>query len=807
MTSYTPRPHQTECADAIDDAFRSGVTRPMVNMCVGSGKSIAMATTALRNWQRGERTIILSHRQELVTQDKRACDIVGVQCGINAAKLGERTWRAPVISAMINSVHSSASAFGPVQNILIDECFPAGTSIETPGGPVAIETVCTGDMVHHALGTGCVEAVSKRNVSDLVELEFSDGSFTRCTENHPIFTTEGWTSAKLASGRDVVTFEGMRELRRHVQDTRAHVRRSNSPCISESMEQKAVLFDILLQEAGERYARSWRAGTDDGNHSANRTSAQGARRQRSRDDQSASGIDLRAWAGMGRRIGSAYENGQRERVSDTLQTRHCEPPAPNSDRGRRSVALRKAKGVGCEERRVPALLGVVRVSRIELASPCTVYNLQVSGHPSYFANGSLVHNCHLVPHSEQGMYRAFLRGFPGARVVGYSGTPFRLQGGSLVTGDGALFEKEVYTYDITDGIRDGYLVPGFSAEACDKIDVTKLKKAAGEYTASSQDAQTIALMDSHICQMKLGGADRKSWLIFEASQKAATAMTERLNAWGIPAGMIIDKTKNREEIINAFNAGRLRALVNVESLTTGFDSQRIDLVCFRRRTTSLGLYVQMCGRGLRTIGGNMETSIAAGKSDCLYYDFAGLIGDHGPLDFLRPKEAKVSFTTCESCSARNAGAAMRCWACDEPMTKLCPHCLGTVVKGTLDCPTCGYDMRTGTDGAGREPQKLLETPTGAALISSYSKGKEREGGWLPIRKVHSDDERFIFTLESGALVEVAGALATHAADARWIREDGTALLKPNGSNRNTVLHVTADGVVLPIPMPPYSSAA
>jgi DNA repair protein RadD len=502
-------------------------------MCVGSGKSIAMAITALRNWQRGERTIILSHRQELVSQDKKACDIVGVQCGINAAKLGERVWRAPVISAMIQSVCNSPHAFGPVQNILIDEC-------------------------------------------------------------------------------------------------------------------------------------------------------------------------------------------------------------------------------------------------------------------------------HLVPHSEAGMYRAFLRGFPGVRVVGYSGTVFRLHGGSLVGPEGALFEREVYRYDITDGIRDQYLVPGFSAQAIDKVDESKLKKNAGEYTAASQDAQMIALMDSHIHQMKIGGADRKAWLIFEASQKAAIAMAERLNAWGIPADVIIDKTKNREAIISAFNAGRIRALVNVESLTTGFDSQRIDLVCFRRRTTSLGLYIQMCGRGLRTIGGNLEASIAAGKSDCLYYDFAGLIDCHGALDFIRPKDTKASLVSCESCGKRNSTAAAKCWACDAAMEKLCPACLCSVAKGTLDCPECGHDMRTGGGGEARKPAALLETPSGAALISSYRTGSERAGGWLPIRRAWEKDGVSTVAGLDGAWV-LPAALAALGAEARWVRLDATGevagILVPNGSSRSSIRQYGPGGEMLLVPFP------
>ena len=528
------RPHQVATVRATMDAWRSGCMRPLNVLCVAAGKSLSIAELCRLNWERGERSIILVHRPELAKQIKAACAMLGVPCAINAAKLGERTWRAPVIVAMINSVYTNAHSFGIVSNILIDEC-------------------------------------------------------------------------------------------------------------------------------------------------------------------------------------------------------------------------------------------------------------------------------HMIPFSYSGRYREFLRGFPHARIAGFTGTPFRMQGGSLTEGEAALFERVVFTYDIVDGIRDGYLVPGYSVSAEDQVDASKLKKVAGEYTSASQDVQMLALMDSHICQMKMGAPDRKSWLIFEASQKAALAMGERLNQWGIPAGVVIDKTKNRESIIDAFDAGRLRALVNVDTLTTGFDSQRIDLICMRRKTMSLGLYIQMVGRGLRTIGGNIEASIAAGKADCVFYDFASNISTHGPLDFIRPKDTKSRLVSCEACNARNASAAARCWSCDEPMTKLCPACLASIQKGVLDCPKCGHDMRTGSAGETKAP-KLLETPSGAALIAAFRPATAREGGWVPVRKAwEAKDGLAMVDDADGTRWELPAAMAGRAAEARWIRS-GPTLLVPNGASRTSVVQVMPDGAELIIPMPPAVAA-
>lgn len=159
----------------------------------------------------------------------------------------------------------------------------------------------------------------------------------------------------------------------------------------------------------------------------------------------------------------------------------------------------------------------------------------------------------------------------------------------------------------------------------------------------------------------------------------------------------------RAVTIAAFRAGRLRCLVNVAALTTGFDVQQVDMLVMRRATMSLGLYIQMTGRLLRTIGGNIEASIRAGKADGLVLDFADNISRHGPLDFIRPKDSKSRLVSCEACGKRNGSAAVKCWNCDEPIHKLCPACLVNIPKGTLDCPECGHDMRVGGLDGKRRP--------------------------------------------------------------------------------------------------------
>jgi hypothetical protein len=274
---------------------------------------------------------------------------------------------------------------------------------------------------------------------------------------------------------------------------------------------------------------------------------------------------------------------------------------------------------------------------------------------------------------------------------------------------------------------------------------------------------------------------------------------------GHSTGLVLGETPRASaRAIAAFKAGRLRCLVNVAALTTGFDVQEVDMLVMRRRTMSLGLYIQMTGRLLRTIGGTLTRALRAGKADGLVLDFAGNIDQHGPLDFIRPKDTKARLVSCEDCGKRNGSAAARCWSCDAVMMKLCPGLPGFHPRGTLDCPHCDHDMRTRRRAGDPKPAKLLETPSGAALIAAFGKVQEKAGGWIPIRKAWEKDGRRCWLDNNGDRWELPAALAGHAVDARWVRGEAgvvAALLKPNGANRSSVLQMTIDGAVLPVPMP------
>jgi DNA repair protein RadD len=111
-------------------------------------------------------------------------------------------------------------------------------------------------------------------------------------------------------------------------------------------------------------------------------------------------------------------------------------------------------------------------------------------------------------------------------------------------------------------------------------------------------------------------------------------LTAILNIEGATAAHIDSSVSRaqRRQIIASFRAGTLDAVLNFGVLSTGFDAPRVSAVVIARPTTSVVLYSQMVGRGLRgpASGGNEECNLidvrdnftSFGAVDDVYQTFA-----------------------------------------------------------------------------------------------------------------------------------------------------------------------------------------
>ena len=328
---------------------------------------------------------------------------------------------------------------------------------------------------------------------------------------------------------------------------------------------------------------------------------------------------------------------------------------------------------------------VVGITHIKLKSPRTVYNLQVAGHPSFYADGVLVHNCHLIAPEGDGMYRTFLSDMkvinPHVRVIGLTATPFRLKGGLICKPENILNEI-CYEAGLKEMIQQGYLSPLISRAGRAEANLANLHIRGGEFISDEVAAamDNDALVTSACREIVELTRDRKSVLIFTASVDHCKHVAEKIQAFsGKECAIVTGDTSpaERAEIIARFKGEfipadlfgtpkpPLKFLANVNVLTTGFDAVNTDCVVLLRPTNSAGLLIQMVGRGTRL---SPETA----KENCLVLDFGGNIMRHGPVDMI-------------SMTDRTPGNG-------EAPAKKCPSCLALIHAAYRKCPECGYDF-------------------------------------------------------------------------------------------------------------------
>ena len=236
----------------------------------------------------------------------------------------------------------------------------------------------------------------------------------------------------------------------------------------------------------------------------------------------------------------------------------------------------------------------------------------------------VVDEAHMVPPDGDGlMYTKFIKDAD-VRRVGLSATPWRLNGGSIY-GDDKPFDVLAYQMPAMDLVEQKYLAPLKGVQTEWQLNMTSIKKVAGDFSQSStQDAMGAGdwldgALKNAITQVK----PRKHVLVFcptvETARRAAVWLTKNNQS----ASMVSADTEDRDEQLDAWKAGEFKWMCNVDILTTGFDFPALDAIVCLRPTQSSSLWVQMLGRGMR---------IAAGKSDCLVLDYVGNLSRLGGVD-------------------------------------------------------------------------------------------------------------------------------------------------------------------------------
>ena len=215
------------------------------------------------------------------------------------------------------------------------------------------------------------------------------------------------------------------------------------------------------------------------------------------------------------------------------------------------------------------------------------------------------------------------------RVMGLTATPGR--GSGLIEENVEL--SEFFHYNII-GIDDGggtienLQRKGILAKCKRKIisPDTSYKLTKEEWASIARDyrpefpdgvLERIANDNKRILQIILNlmnlGHDHKRIMVFCGNVKQSKIMSSVMDVCGYPAAYVTGSSPAayRKDVVSKFRDGDLQFLFNYNVFTAGFDVPEIDAVVIARPTTSVVLYGQMIGRGMRghVMGGTLAFTL------------------------------------------------------------------------------------------------------------------------------------------------------------------------------------------------------
>jgi superfamily II DNA or RNA helicase len=311
-------------------------------------------------------------------------------------------------------------------------------------------------------------------------------------------------------------------------------------------------------------------------------------------------------------------------------------------------------------------------------------------------------------------YRDVLAAIPGARLLGITGTPQRLDGRGLGVHAGGVYDTLITTESVSQMIELGYLVRPIYYASKDKLDLSQVKMRAGDYdeTALADIVDTPVITGSAVShyQELTPGLPALSWCINIAHAEHTAA---QFNAAGIPTLVLSGKSTaaERERGLDQLSRRKVLNICFAQLLVEGIDVPAIRALIMLRPTKSLTAYLQVCGRGLRT------DPTDASKTACIILDHAGLAFTHGLCS--EDRQWSLEGRPRKKKKVRDTLSLLQCKNCF----------LIFDAKDLLDenkCPKCHHEIRRGRAGPETVDGKLAEITPDMALQLRRARMREVE---------------------------------------------------------------------------------
>ena len=283
----------------------------------------------------------------------------------------------------------------------------------------------------------------------------------------------------------------------------------------------------------------------------------------------------------------------------------------------------------------------------------------------------ILDECHHAPADTwQAVIAACVQSNPAVRFLGLTATPERADGKKL----GETFDRVADIIPIHELVEAGWLVRPIAEAAELDVNMQSAARKHGDFDMSDVarmvDKPEVAKV---IIDRWLATAGDRQTAFFASTKAHARHFCESLQARGVKAAFVIDDTPKdeRRAHIAAYARRELQCLVNVGTLTEGWDDQQTSCVALLRPSTSKSLLIQIIGRGLRMLDRELYPDAPA-KSDCIVLDFGRSLAAFDGLGVLLDLDPR-------SRRKREPGPApmkpcVACWLAIPLHARVCPLC-------------------------------------------------------------------------------------------------------------------------------------
>lgn len=336
----------------------------------------------------------------------------------------------------------------------------------------------------------------------------------------------------------------------------------------------------------------------------------------------------------------------------------------------------------------------------------------------------VVDECH---HCVSPTYKKIIDANPLANILGVTATPCRLNGQGL----GEVFDHMILgptTRWLTD---NGYLSPAEYYAPPQVADTSHLSQRGGDFAKEEAEAaMNKPTVTGDAVEHYRRICDGVPMLVFCTSVQHAKDVADEYVSAGYRAASVDGSMsdEDRKDRIQGLGSGKWQVITSCDLIGEGLDVPLVGAVQMLRPTASLGLYLQMVGRGLR---------VHASKTVTYVLDHVGNVRRHG-------------FATTQH--PWSLAGTVRSKKPSEKALRTCGHCFLSHDPAPV-CPMCGYEYPkqsnalTRIENVGGELVRIEETKEERAeamrdarsmvelIAFAKSRGYKNAGFWA--RKVYA----------------------------------------------------------------------